>query len=104
MWLPIEFRVHFKILVMMFRALYCQDAYIKNRLLPCESCRDLRPSDQGLVAGPRSRLKTKGWNSSPIGLVGILRTLLTFKKQLETHFFARSLLLSQLVAAVKTHK
>uniref|UniRef100_A0A0E9XEA4 Uncharacterized protein n=1 Tax=Anguilla anguilla TaxID=7936 RepID=A0A0E9XEA4_ANGAN len=60
-WLPIKFRIHFKILVIVYRALHGQaPVYIKELLQPYKPSRNLRSSDQGLLVVPRSRLKTKG--------------------------------------------
>ncbi len=76
-WLPVKFRIHFKILVMVFRALHGQaPVYINEMLKPYNSSRNLRSSNQILLVVPRSRLKTKGdcafevvdpklWNALP---------------------------------------
>uniref|UniRef100_A0A669DHZ7 Reverse transcriptase domain-containing protein n=1 Tax=Oreochromis niloticus TaxID=8128 RepID=A0A669DHZ7_ORENI len=97
-WLPVEFRVHFKILVLTFKALQGQaPAYIIELLQPYVPSRSLRSCDQGLLVIQHTRLKTKGdrafatmaarlWNS----LLQNLRSadsLIAFKKQLKTHLF-----------------
>lgn len=67
-WLPIKFRIQFKIVVIAYRALHDQaPAYIRDLL----SSRSLRSSDQGFLVVPPSRLKSRGdcalapklWNS-----------------------------------------
>uniref|UniRef100_A0A669F551 Reverse transcriptase domain-containing protein n=1 Tax=Oreochromis niloticus TaxID=8128 RepID=A0A669F551_ORENI len=97
-WLPVEFRVHFKILVLTFKALQGQaPAYIIELLQPYVPSRSLRSCDQGLLVIQHTRLKTKGdrafatvaarlWNSLPQNLRSA-DSLITFKKQLKTHLF-----------------
>ena len=97
-WLPIKFRIQFKVLVVTYRALHGQaPTYIRDLLQPYLTSRSLRSSDQGLLVVPRSRLKTKGdcafevvapklWNSLPLNLRSV-DTVDTFKKQLKTHLF-----------------
>nr|XP_054606508.1 uncharacterized protein LOC129166913 [Nothobranchius furzeri] len=49
-WLPVNFRAHFKILVLVFRALHGQaPSYIGDLLSPYTSSRSLRSSDQSLL-------------------------------------------------------
>lgn len=79
-WLPVEFRVHFKILVLTFKALQGQaPAYIIEPLQPYVPRRSLRSCDQGLLVIQHTKLKTKGdrafatvaarlWNSLPRNL------------------------------------
>ncbi|KAF7667309.1 hypothetical protein LDENG_00066080, partial [Lucifuga dentata] len=59
-WLPITFRVQFKVLVFTFRALHGQTpSYISKLLSPYVTSGTLRSSDQGLLSVPQFRLKTK---------------------------------------------
>lgn len=95
-WLPIKFRVQFKILLVTFKALHDQaPTFIKELLLPYIPARSLRSSDQGLLSVPRFRLKTKGdcafwvvaltlWSSLPLDFCAV-DTTDTFKKQFKTH-------------------
>ncbi|KAF7666373.1 hypothetical protein LDENG_00109420, partial [Lucifuga dentata] len=63
-WLPIKFRVQFKVLVFTFRALHGQTpSYIDELLQPHVTSRTLRSSDQGLLSVPQSRLKLKSFCS-----------------------------------------
>ena len=76
-WLPIRFRIHFKVLVFTYRALHGQaPEYISDLIHPYIASRSLRSSDQDLLAVSCSQLKTKGdhafevvaptlWNSLP---------------------------------------
>nr|XP_054596020.1 uncharacterized protein LOC129163078 [Nothobranchius furzeri] len=97
-WLPVNFRVHFKILVLVYRALHGQaPSYIGDLLSSYTPSRSLRSSDQSLLVVQRTRLKTKGdrsfaavaprlWNSLPLSLRSV-DSVDSFKKQLKTHLF-----------------
>ena len=98
-WLPVSFRVRFKILTLMFKA--------RNGLAPKYLCdlisdhtpsRSLRSSSQNLVHVPKTRTITYGdrafsksgptlWNSLPIELRNT-QTFGKFKTQLKTHLFS----------------
>ena len=97
-WLPICFRIHFKVLAITYRALHGQaPEYIMDLIHPYVASRSLRSSNQDLLAVPRSRLKTKGdrafafvaptlWNSLPAHIRSAV-SIEAFKKQLKTHLF-----------------
>lgn len=100
-WLPVHFRIQFKVLTVTFRALHGQaPPYISDLIFPYSSGRSLRSSDRHLLAVPRSRLKTKGdrafqvaaprlWNALPLDL----RTApseQSFKKLLKTFLFRQA--------------
>ena len=60
-WLPVFFRVDFKILLITFKALNGHaPSYISELLVPYEPERSLRSSGRGLLVVPKSRLVTKG--------------------------------------------
>ncbi len=62
-WLPIGFRVHFKILVITYRALHGQAPSYVHDLLHAHYItpgRSLRSSGIGFLTIPRTRLKTRG--------------------------------------------
>ena len=60
-WLPVVFRVQFKVLVLTFRALHGQaPAYLTDLLKPYTPSRNLRSADKGLLIIPRTNLVTKG--------------------------------------------
>lgn len=79
-WLPVKFSVHFKIIIMTYRALHgVAPTYLSDLLLSYHPSRSLRSCDQGLVVVQHTRLKTKGdrafvsvaprlWNSLPLSL------------------------------------
>lgn len=83
-WLQISLRIQFKILVITVRALHDQaPAYIKQRLQPYNTSRELRASEQGLLSVPDSKLKEKlqHSNSSASGFM-FCGSMQLFKKQL----------------------
>uniref|UniRef100_A0A3P9NVX9 Reverse transcriptase domain-containing protein n=1 Tax=Poecilia reticulata TaxID=8081 RepID=A0A3P9NVX9_POERE len=97
-WLPVSYRMHYKILVLTFRALHGQTPdYIKNLIQPYVSTRSLRSSNLNLLTVPRTFFKTRGdrsfkavaprlWNELPC-TIRSLHCIDTFRKQLKTHFF-----------------
>ena len=100
-WLPVSFRINFKILVLTFRALHGQaPEYISVLIQPYSSVRTLRSSGQNLLMVPRSCFKTRGdrsleavaprlWNELPLSLRS-LDSVETFKKHLKTFFFQQA--------------
>ena len=100
-WLPVSFRVHFKILVLTYRALHGQaPKYISDLVSRYVPGRALRSADQGLLEVPFSRLKTKGdrafqviaptlWNTLPQALRAA-PSVYIFKSQLKTLLFERA--------------
>ena len=98
-WLPIRYRIDFKLLLTVYKALHgLAPPYLSDLLHPHMPSRALRSADQLLLAVPRARLKTRGdrafavaaprlWNCLPIdirsaGSVGL------FKSRLKTHFYS----------------
>uniref|UniRef100_A0A8C6W155 deoxyribonuclease II n=1 Tax=Nothobranchius furzeri TaxID=105023 RepID=A0A8C6W155_NOTFU len=83
-WLPVEYRIQFKVLVLTYRALNNQaPSYLSELLSPHITSRNLRSTSENLLAVPRTRLKTKGdrafqtiaprlWNSLPSNLRVVL--------------------------------
>ena len=100
-WLPVNFRIHFKILVLTFRALHDQaPSYISELLRPYSPSRSLRSSDQLLLMTPRTRFKTRGdrsfqasaprlWNALPLDLRSLESTEV-FKRELKTYLFRQA--------------
>ncbi|XP_058052641.1 uncharacterized protein LOC131204948 [Ahaetulla prasina] len=104
-WLPVAFRVHFKVLVTIFKALHgLGPGYLRDRLLlPHASHRPVRSHREGLLrvpsakqcrlAAPRGRAFSVGaptlWNELPPGLRQI-PDLRTFRRELKTHLFIRA--------------
>ena len=98
-WLPVSFRIDFKILMFVFKVRNGLAPQYLTDVLQCYApARALRSSDQLLLAVPKTRLKTRGdrafgaaaprlWNSLPwhIRSAGSIEV---FKSSLKTHFFS----------------
>ena len=96
-WLPVSFRIHFKIGLVTFKAL-CnnQPIYLKEMLKPLSRTRDLRSSDQNLLLVPRVRTKMgegsfsvaapKLWNCLPYE-IRMSKTVQSFRTNLKTFYF-----------------
>ena len=97
-WLPIKYRIVFKICVMTHKALYgAGPSYIKDMLTIASPDYSLRSTDALTLVIPKTKRKTLGdrafqsaaprqWNSLPCHLRNI-SDLTVFKKQLKTHLF-----------------
>lgn len=100
-WLPVDFRIQYKVLVFTFKALHgLAPGYLCELILPYTTSRSLRSSDQGLLVEPRTRLKTKGdrafgavaprlWNTLPQDLRASA-SVTSFMRQLKTHLFRQA--------------
>ncbi|CAL9704696.1 unnamed protein product [Knipowitschia caucasica] len=98
-WLPVAFRIKFKMLLLVFKSLHdLAPSYLTDLLTLHTPGRALRSSDQLLLHCPRSRLKTRGdrafavagpklWNALPYS-IRAAPSVESFKSQLKTHFFA----------------
>ena len=97
-WLPVSYRVVFKILLLVYKARHglCP-GYVSELLQERKSSPALRSSSPGLLATPTSRTKTNGertfsvsapklWNGLP-NHVRNVGTLPLFKKNLKTFLF-----------------
>ena len=96
-WLPIKYRIQFKLLLLVFKALNgLAPSYLSDKLSYKPVCK-LRSSCQYLLIVPRSNLKSYGdrcfsvagpklWNSLPKKL-RICESLESFKRDLKTHLF-----------------
>uniref|UniRef100_A0A3B3H962 Reverse transcriptase domain-containing protein n=1 Tax=Oryzias latipes TaxID=8090 RepID=A0A3B3H962_ORYLA len=97
-WLPVRFRIDFKILLMVYKCFYgLGPDYLNDILLKYEPSRTLRSSGAGLLVVPKVRTKTYGeasfchhgprlWNGLPENLRAA-ETVEVFKKRLKTHLF-----------------
>ena len=96
-WLPVRFRINFKVLLLVFRLNGLGPPYLSDLLLPYRPSRTLRSSGTGLLTIPQVRSKTHGeaafsyygprlWNSLPENLRAA-ETVDVFKKRLKTHLF-----------------
>lgn len=97
-WLPIRFRVDFKVLMLTYNALHgLAPQYLTELLTPYTPKRDLRSSETGLLTVPSTHLRLMGdrafsslapklWNSLPIE-IRQTKSFGIFKSQLKTYFF-----------------
>ena len=97
-WLPVHYRVIFKVLLLVFKALNgLAPCYISDLLNKRSSVRLLRSCSQGLLNIPKSRTKTYGdrafsiagpqlWNELPLSFRSV-SDINVFKRSLNTHLF-----------------
>ena len=94
-WLPIKFRIQFKVLLLVYKALNgLAPKYIKELLVPYKPRRHLRSEAKGLLDEPRTRIKfgdrafsisaPRLWNALPQHLKDST-SCQAFKKCLKTH-------------------
>ena len=102
-WLPIKYRVKFKIGLLVYKALNnMAPIYISELLIPKPLCErwTLRSDDQGLLHIPKTNCKTLGdrsfayvapqlWNSLPLN-VRNCDSISVFKKRLKTFLFRKA--------------
>ena len=98
-WLPVCFRIDFKVLLLVFKCLNgLGPSYLSDLLLSYQPSRTLRSSGTGLLTIPKVRTKTHGeaafshygpqlWNSLPQN-IRTAETVDIFKRRLKTHFFS----------------
>ena len=96
-WLPVEYRIKFKTLMFVFKALNgLAPHYISELIDYASKARSLRSEDKKLLKVPRSNLVTRGdrafavaapqlWNDLPLD-IKTAPDLQTFKTQLKTHY------------------
>ena len=66
-WLPVHFRIPFKVLLLVYKALNGMAPLYITELLSYRTCsRTRRSTDQKLLAVPKSRLKTYGDRAFPL--------------------------------------
>ena len=97
-WLPVTFRIKYKIAILIFKCLHnLAPMYLNNLIEPYQPSRNLRSSSQNLLVQKRFHYKTVGersfsfygpqlWNSLPLSLRSI-QNFNTFKKKLKINFF-----------------
>ena len=100
-WLPIKFRVEFKIALLVYKALNrMAPDYIADLLEKPDCSYQLRSNDQGLLFIPKTRAKTLGnrafahagpstWNKLPYNIRNI-KSIENFKSQLKTFLFKKA--------------
>ena len=96
-WLPVRFRIHFKILLFVFKSLHgLAPPYISELLVPYVPTRSLRSANKMLLVIPRSNLVNRGdrafsvaapklWNQLPLRIKQA-PSLSIFKTRLKTLF------------------
>lgn len=99
-WLPVKFRIEYKVLTFVFKALHgLAPVYISDLISPYSPRRSLRSSSENLLNVPLSRLKSKGdrdfsvlapklCNSLP-QTVRLSSSLSGFKSSLKTYLFSQ---------------
>uniref|UniRef100_A0A8C6PWD8 Reverse transcriptase domain-containing protein n=1 Tax=Nothobranchius furzeri TaxID=105023 RepID=A0A8C6PWD8_NOTFU len=104
-WLPVDVRIRFKILLLVFKTLNgLAPPYLVSLLQPHTPARSLRSENLMLLSVPRTRLKTRGdrafavaapklWNELPLS-IRASTSVAVFKARLETYFYDRSFNLS----------
>jgi hypothetical protein len=97
-WLPIKFRINYKVLLLTYKALNgLAPVYLTDLLSPYNPSRSLRSQNSRLLVIPRISKSTKGgrafshlapklWNSLP-DIVRDSDSLSQFKTRLKTHLF-----------------
>ncbi len=100
-WLPIKYRIRYKILLLAYKALNgLAPAYLTSLPSRYNPSRSLRSQISGLLVVPRIAKSTKGgrafsylapklWNSLPDNVRGS-DTLSLFKSRLKTHLFSQA--------------
>ena len=102
-WLPVEYRITYKILLLVYKAINgLSPSYISNLLSFCTSSYSLRSCSNKLLQVPRSKLKSYGdrrfsiagpklWNSIPASLRNA-DSLNSFKKHFKTYLIRQAFL------------
>uniref|UniRef100_A0A671U025 Reverse transcriptase domain-containing protein n=1 Tax=Sparus aurata TaxID=8175 RepID=A0A671U025_SPAAU len=97
-WLPVQYRIHYKNLLLTYKALHhLAPTYLCNLLHEYSPSRTLRSTSTGLLTIPTPRLSTMGarafscsaprlWNSLPPH-IRQSDSITTFKSKLKTHLF-----------------
>ena len=97
-WLPVKWRIHYKIVVLVFRALHgLAPAYVTTQITSYEPRRALRSAGTALLCVPRHNLERYGRRSFSCAgpalrnslpeTMRLADSLNTFKSQLKTHYF-----------------
>ena len=100
-WLPVKFRIQYKILVMVFKCLHGEGpSYLASLLERHNPTRSLRSSDKNMLVKPRTKRRWGDrafsaagpslWNVLPDKLKNCELSLDCFKKELKTHLFKKA--------------
>ena len=97
-WLPVKFRIKYKVLLLVYKALNgLAPPYMCDMLKPYQPSRTLRSSEKNLLVEPRFKLKSSGfrsfevaaprlWNTLP-GHIRNSKSVVIFKRDLKTYLF-----------------
>ena len=100
-WLPVEYRIRYKILTLTYKSIHQQSPpYLQNLIKHRTSSRTLRSNSKRLLVQPAYNLKSYGlrsfqvaaaaeWNILP-DYVRYATSLDSFKSSLKTHFFKKA--------------
>ena len=100
-WLPVQYRINFKILLFVFKSIHgLAPSYLADLLRIHTPARALRSADQLVLDIPPSRLKSRGdrafavigpklWNELPLH-IRLAPSLSVFKTSLKTHLYAQA--------------
>ena len=100
-WLPIPYRIRFKVLLLTYKALHSLGpSYLTSLLNPRPMVRSLRSNNHLLLQVPRSRSVRFGdcsfsvyapklWNSLPL-CIRLANSVSSFKSLLKTHLFGKA--------------
>ena len=98
-WLPVKYRIDYKLLLLTYKALHAlAPQYLSDLLENYTPARTLRSSDLGLLTVPRAKkLGDRAfsvaaptlWNALPLG-IRQAQTLASFKSALKTHLFVQA--------------
>ena len=100
-WLPVKFRIEYKILVMVVKCLHGEGpSYLASLLERHNPTRSLRSSDKNMLVKPRTKRRWGDrafsaagpslWNDLPDKLKNCELSLDCFKKELKTHLFKKA--------------
>jgi hypothetical protein len=100
-WLPVKYRIDFKILLLTYKAIHgLAPDYLSELLVPYTPVRNLRSGSKKQLTAPSTNLKTYGdrsfsmepptlWNKLPASIKNSA-TLLSFKSSLKQHLFKKA--------------
>ena len=100
-WLPVRYRIQFKILTFTFKSLNSlAPPYLSELICPYTPARCLRSAEQFLLRGPKTKKPARGdrafsaaapklWNELPLSIKQA-PSLSSFKSRLKTHFYVKA--------------
>ena len=100
-WLPIQYRIRFKLVVITYKVLTTQEpSYLAELIRLRVAPRDLRSVNKNILQDCRSKLKFADraflhaaptiWNSLPSNITSNLSSISVFKRSLKTELYSRA--------------